>query len=68
MKTLDDINIAFSSITNLDHGLNLKVVQPVNIYDCEIGNDCLVGPFVEIKKELKLEIHVKYNLIVLSVN
>lgn len=50
MKTLDDINISFSSIRNLEHGLNLKIVQPVNIYDCEIGNDCFVGPFVEIQK------------------
>ena len=54
MKTLDDINISHSCIRNLEHGLNLKIVQPVNIYDCEIGNDCFVGPFVEIQKGVKI--------------
>lgn len=31
-------------------GTNVIVVQPVNLYGCAIGNDCFIGPFVEIQK------------------
>jgi len=32
----------------------VKVVEPVNIYGCTIGDDCFVGPFVEIQKEVTI--------------
>lgn len=28
----------------------IRVVVPVNIYECELGNDVFVGPIVEIQK------------------
>jgi acetyltransferase-like isoleucine patch superfamily enzyme len=31
-------------------GVNVKVILPVNIYGCKIGDDCSIGPFVEIQK------------------
>jgi acetyltransferase-like isoleucine patch superfamily enzyme len=31
-------------------GKGVKVVEPVNIYGCTIGDGCFVGPFVEIQK------------------
>lgn len=31
-------------------GTGVKIVEPVNIYGCRIGNDCFIGPFVEIQK------------------
>jgi acetyltransferase-like isoleucine patch superfamily enzyme len=31
-------------------GSRVTVVQPVNLYGCEIGDDCFVGPFVEIQR------------------
>tara|TARA_R100001509_G_scaffold48247_2_gene26198 strand:+ start:7546 stop:8301 length:756 start_codon:yes stop_codon:yes gene_type:complete len=31
-------------------GKGTKIVQPVNLYGCSIGNDCFVGPFVEIQE------------------
>ena len=37
-------------IKDVTFGENVKVVQPVNIYGCTIGDDCFVGPFVEIQK------------------
>jgi acetyltransferase-like isoleucine patch superfamily enzyme len=37
-------------IVDTRFGTNVKVVQPVNLYGCEIGDDCFVGPFVEIQK------------------
>lgn len=39
-----------SQIRNVNFGENVKVVEPVNIYDATIGNNCFIGPFVEIQK------------------
>jgi acetyltransferase-like isoleucine patch superfamily enzyme len=33
-------------------GIGVKVVGPVNLYGCSIGNACFVGPFVEIQKDV----------------
>jgi acetyltransferase-like isoleucine patch superfamily enzyme len=33
-------------------GENVKVVQPVNLYGCTIGEGTFVGPFVEIQKDV----------------
>lgn len=41
-----------SGIRDVSFGKNVKVVQPVNLYGCSIGDDCFVGPFVEIQKEV----------------
>ncbi|MFH1996609.1 MAG: acyltransferase [Candidatus Omnitrophota bacterium] len=37
-------------------GDNVKIPQPdlVNLYGCEIGNDCLIGPFVEIQNDVTI--------------
>jgi acetyltransferase-like isoleucine patch superfamily enzyme len=35
-------------------GEGVKVVQPVNLYGCSIGDACFVGPFVEIQKDVKV--------------
>ncbi len=32
-------------------GVDVKVVQPVNLYGCTIGDRCFIGPFVEIQKD-----------------
>ena len=39
-----------SGIVNVSWGKNVKIILPVNIYDCIIGDDCFIGPFVEIQK------------------
>ncbi len=38
------------SVKNVSFGKNVVVVQPSNIYECSIGDDCFIGPFVEIQK------------------
>jgi acetyltransferase-like isoleucine patch superfamily enzyme len=35
-------------------GTNVKVVLPVNLYGCSIGDDCFIGPFVEIQKNVTI--------------
>lgn len=47
-------NLSQAQIKNVAFGSNVKVVEPVNIYGCTIGDDCFVGPFVEIQKEVTI--------------
>lgn len=39
-----------SSIRDVTFGKNVKLVEPCNVYECSIGSDSFVGPFVEIQK------------------
>lgn len=43
-----------AQIKDVDFGTNVKVVQPVNLYGCTIGDDCFIGPFVEIQKTVTI--------------
>jgi len=40
-----------AGIVNVRFGENVKVVQPVNLYGCAIGDDGFIGPFVEIQRD-----------------
>lgn len=35
-------------------GRNVTIVHPVNLYDCAIGDDVFVGPFVEIQGNVSI--------------
>lgn len=39
-----------STIREVIFGKNVTIVEPCNLYECTIGNDCFIGPFVEIQK------------------
>ena len=39
-----------AGIRDVIFGENVQVVEPCNLYGCSIGDDCFVGPFVEIQK------------------
>ena len=41
-------------IRDVKFGRNVTVVQPVNLYGCRIGDDCFIGPFVEIQKDVAI--------------
>lgn len=41
-------------IRDVDFGSNVKVVEPANLYECKIGDDCFIGPFVEIQNNVKI--------------
>jgi len=43
-----------SAIKDVTFGTNVKIVEPVNIYGCSIGDDVFIGPFVEIQKDVKI--------------
>lgn len=42
----------FSGIKDVKLGNDIKIVHPVNIYGCEIGDRTFIGPFVEIQKKV----------------
>ena len=41
-------------IRDVTFGKNCKIVEPVNLYECEISDDVFIGPFVEITKGVKI--------------
>lgn len=41
-------------ISNCQIGENVKIIEPVNLYGCVIGNNCFIGPFVEIQKNVTI--------------
>jgi acetyltransferase-like isoleucine patch superfamily enzyme len=38
-------------IVDVNFGEGVTVVEPVNLYGCSIGDDCFIGPFVEIQRD-----------------
>ncbi len=43
-----------ASIKNVTFGAGCTVVEPANLYECEIGASTFVGPFVEIQKNVRI--------------
>jgi acetyltransferase-like isoleucine patch superfamily enzyme len=41
-------------IRDVQFGARVKIVEPCNLYGCEIGDDCFVGPFTEIQKTVRI--------------
>ncbi len=39
-----------TGIRDVVFGENVKIIEPCNLYECTIGNNCFIGPFVEIQK------------------
>ena len=48
-----------NGIKDVVFGNNVKVVEPVNLYGCVIGDDTFIGPFVEIQKDVIIGSHSK---------
>ena len=43
-----------TGIRNVSYGENVTVYQPVNLYDCQLGDNVFVGPFVEIQGNTRI--------------
>ncbi len=46
--------IKHSKIREVQFGENVTVVEPVNLYECKIGDNSFIGPFVEIQKGVEI--------------
>jgi len=47
-------SILDASIRDVACGERVRIVAPANVYECTLGDDCFVGPFVEIQKGVKI--------------
>jgi acetyltransferase-like isoleucine patch superfamily enzyme len=44
------LNKKSAGIRDVDFGENITIVEPVNLYECKIGDNTFIGPFTEIQK------------------
>lgn len=51
--------MAITDDTKLGNGVKVYHPELVNLYGCEIGDDCIVGAFVEIRRGVKIGNRVK---------
>ena len=42
--------LVHAQVREVTCGVRVKLVEPCNVYECTLGDDCFVGPFVEIQK------------------
>ena len=48
------MRILQSGIVDITHGSGFCAVEPLNLYGCHFGDNCFVGPFVEIQNEVTI--------------
>jgi acetyltransferase-like isoleucine patch superfamily enzyme len=46
----NNLTIFKSSVRDVKFGTGVKIVEPCNVYECTLGDNVFVGPFVEIQK------------------
>jgi UDP-3-O-[3-hydroxymyristoyl] glucosamine N-acyltransferase len=51
---LGDVEIREAGVVDVEFGRNVTIVSPVNLYGCAIGDDCFIGPFVEIQRTAQI--------------
>lgn len=47
-------SIKYSEIRDVQFKKNVTVIEPVNLYECKIGDNSFIGPFVEIQKGVEI--------------
>jgi len=43
-----------AKIRDVQFGVDVTVVRPVNLYECSIGDESFIGPFVEIQRGVRV--------------
>lgn len=52
-------NLLHSQVREVACGANVRIVEPANVYECTLGDDCFVGPFVEIQRGVEIGARTK---------
>lgn len=42
--------LVYAGIRDVTFGKGVRVVSPVNLYECTFGDGCFIGPFVEVQR------------------
>ena len=48
-----------SSVRDLNCGDGVTIIEPCNLYECQLGDNVFVGPFVEIQKGVSIGARTK---------
>lgn len=51
---MSDPTFAEAGVRDTSIGPRVTIVMPVNLYGCSLGEDCFVGPFVEIQRNVSV--------------
>ncbi len=51
---MSEIRKFTAGLRDVTHGEKLTIVEPVNMYGCKLGEECFVGPFVEIQNDVEI--------------
>jgi acetyltransferase-like isoleucine patch superfamily enzyme len=43
-----------AAIRDVTCGEGVRIVEPANVYECTLGDNCFVGPFVEIQRGVRI--------------
>ncbi len=46
--------ISHIGVIDVEFGEHVRIVEPVNLYGCTIGDNVFIGPFVEIQKNARI--------------
>jgi acetyltransferase-like isoleucine patch superfamily enzyme len=47
-------NIKKNLIREVKFGKDCLIIEPVNLFECKIGDNVFIGPFVEIQKDVEI--------------
>jgi acetyltransferase-like isoleucine patch superfamily enzyme len=48
-----------AQVRDVTCGARVRIVEPANLYGCTLGDDCFVGPFVEIQQGVTIGARTK---------
>jgi acetyltransferase-like isoleucine patch superfamily enzyme len=48
-----------AQVRDVQCGQGVKIVEPANIYECSLGDNCFVGPFTEIQRGVNIGARTK---------
>ena len=48
-----------AQVRDVTCGDNVRIVEPANVFECTLGDDCFVGPFVEIQRGVEIGARTK---------
>jgi len=48
------LNVQHVGVKDVIFGARVKIVEPCNLYGCNIGDDCFIGPFTEIQRTARI--------------